>query len=93
MFGIDGSAIAILLILIPVYFLPAIIANFRKHSKKTAIRVLNVLAGWTFVGWIVAAVWAYTEDNRPNKPEFSATPKSVNEIGLYEKINRSDFNK
>jgi hypothetical protein len=27
-----------------------------------AITVLNVLLGWTFIGWVVALVWASTMD-------------------------------
>ena len=64
MFGANTSAIIILIIVLFMYFVPAIVAHHRKHSKATAIRILNILTGWTFVGWIAAAVWAYTEDNR-----------------------------
>jgi hypothetical protein len=39
-----------------LYFLPAFLA--RKRSDFTAIFVLNLLAGWTFIGWIIALVWA-----------------------------------
>lgn len=42
-----------------LYFTPSIIAHHRKHPKRTAIRVLNLLTGWTFIGWVIAAVWAY----------------------------------
>ncbi len=41
-----------------LYFLPAIIAENRKHHNKGAITVLNLLLGWTFVGWVAALVWA-----------------------------------
>ena len=60
-----------LLILSPIfiilYFLPAIFGYWRKHSKNTAIMVLNILAGWTMIGWIIACVWAFTENNRHSK--------------------------
>ena len=42
------------------YFIPTIIA-FRKRDVL-AIFVLNVLAGWTFVGWVIALVWACRDD-------------------------------
>jgi alpha/beta superfamily hydrolase len=64
MFGVDGLALIILLFFLLFYFAPAIVATQRNHSKATAIRILNLLAGWTFIGWVAAAVWAYTEDNR-----------------------------
>jgi len=41
-----------------LYFLPAIIADKRNHPNKTAIAVLNVFLGCTFLGWVVALVWS-----------------------------------
>lgn len=45
-------------IILSLYFLPAFIAWYRKHPNVTAITALNLVAGWTFVGWVVALVWA-----------------------------------
>jgi hypothetical protein len=44
-----------------LYFLPWIQAYRRGHSKTEAIAVLNVLLGWTFIGWVIALVWACSE--------------------------------
>lgn len=55
-----------LIILIPflaIYFLPTFIALGRKKSNQTAIILLNLFLGWTFVGWIVSLVWACTSNN------------------------------
>ena len=49
-----------LLFLVVPYFLPSILG--RKKRNFTAIFWLNFLTGWTFVGWIVALVWALTKD-------------------------------
>jgi hypothetical protein len=49
-----------LLVSLFLYFLPAYLA--RNKSNFTAILVLNVLAGWTFIGWIVALVWALSSE-------------------------------
>lgn len=46
---------------IAFYFLPTIYATRRKHRSKDAIAVLNLLLGWTFIGWVAAAVWASTD--------------------------------
>ena len=35
-----------------------------RGNNTTAIIVLNLLAGWTFVGWIVAIDWAFTSDTK-----------------------------
>jgi T4 superinfection immunity protein len=40
------------------YFTPAIIAYFRSHSQLLAIVLLNILLGWTGIGWLAAFVWA-----------------------------------
>jgi len=67
MFGIDEKTFFIIIFIFIIYFTPSFISYHRKHSKAVAIRVLNILAGWTFIGWVIAAVWAYTEDNRIKK--------------------------
>ncbi|NBX53217.1 MAG: superinfection immunity protein [Proteobacteria bacterium] len=46
------------ILLFLVYFLPFIISLSRKHKDSTAIFVLNLFLGWTFVGWVVALIWA-----------------------------------
>ena len=43
-----------------VYFLPSIIALARGHQNALAIFVLNLLLGWTFLGWVAALVWSLT---------------------------------
>jgi Superinfection immunity protein len=48
------------LISILLYFLPSIIAAARHHRNATAIFVLNLLLGWTFLGWVAALVWSLT---------------------------------
>jgi len=52
-----------LMILIPIYFLPSFAAKSRMHSKRQSIFILNLFLGWTFLGWVVAAIWAYSENN------------------------------
>lgn len=48
------------IITILLYFLPTIVA-FRKKNLA-AIFVLNLLLGWTFLGWVVALIWAMTAE-------------------------------
>ena len=47
-----------------MYFVPAIIAFVRGKANRMAILALNFLAGWTFIGWVGALVWALTKDQR-----------------------------
>ena len=50
------------LITLVIYFLPTLIALSRKRDNCAAIFALNLFAGWTFIGWIIAIVWASTMD-------------------------------
>jgi hypothetical protein len=54
--GVLGGIILIGLIL--VYFLPFMIAKKTNHPRSTPIFALNLLLGWTFVGWVAALVWS-----------------------------------
>lgn len=47
-----------------LYFIPSVVAYKVKHRNMTAIIVLNIFAGWTFVGWVVALVWALTKNEK-----------------------------
>lgn len=52
----------IALIILAIYFFPAIIAFVKDKKDKVAIGALNLLAGWTFVGWVVSLVWSLRND-------------------------------
>jgi hypothetical protein len=51
-------AILPIIVLIPVYFIPSIVAFSRKQPNKASILILNIFLGWTFIGWVLALVWA-----------------------------------
>ena len=50
--GFGGLALILLL-----YFLPLVIANGRQHRSAGGIGTLNLLLGWTVIGWIIALIW------------------------------------
>jgi T4 superinfection immunity protein len=52
-----------------VWLLPGFIASVRKHHNQGAIWAVTILCGWTFVGWVIALVWAFT--NPPPPPQFT----------------------
>ena len=45
-----------------LYFLPSVIAAARSKRDLVSIFVLNLLLGWTAIGWVVALVWALKMD-------------------------------
>lgn len=47
-----------------LYFMPWLIALIRGHHDTTAIFFLNLLLGWTFIGWVIAFIWSLTSVRR-----------------------------
>ncbi|HEY3988124.1 MAG TPA: superinfection immunity protein [Acidobacteriaceae bacterium] len=39
-------------------FLPTLVARSRNHPNTLPIFLVNLFVGWTFIGWVVALVWA-----------------------------------
>ncbi len=61
-----------LLIPLLMYFLPALLA--RNKSDFTSIFLLNLFLGWTFIGWVIALVWALSAEPQPRP---AAAPQSA----------------
>jgi ABC-type transport system involved in cytochrome c biogenesis permease component len=55
-------------VLVGLYFLPALVAISRHHHQRWAISALNLLLGWTVLGWIGAFVWALTATRGRSAP-------------------------
>ena len=55
----DNTIFMVLLLLILLlYMLPTLIAYARDIRRRRTLAVLNIVAGWTLIGWIVAFLWA-----------------------------------
>jgi len=52
------------LIVLGLYFLPTSVASLRRHPNAMAIFLLNLLLGWTMLGWVIALVWSATHIDR-----------------------------
>ena len=73
-FGLTILVLFWIFVLLPIYFVPSYIAFKKQKLQKTAIVVLNVFLGWTFLGWVVALVWACMEDGTrtaENRQDYS----------------------
>jgi Superinfection immunity protein len=42
------------------FLLPSITAAARRHNSTGAIMVVNLLLGWSLVGWLWALIWSFT---------------------------------
>lgn len=57
MFG-STSTILMVLAIVVIYMLPTFIAFGREHPRRQDITVVNILLGWTLIGWIGVFLWA-----------------------------------
>jgi|SRR5271166_1416446 len=65
--GAGGVLLLMFLVGFGIYFIPSFVAA--GHRNQGAIIVLNLFLGWTFLGWVIALVWACTKsEQRPKEP-------------------------
>lgn len=58
----DFDLVAFVIIAMVVTLTPGFIALARNHRNAGAIAVLCVVLGWTGIGWLIALVWAFTNN-------------------------------
>lgn len=57
--GGSGAAVVVLvLVLIVLYFIPTLVATSRKVTNSGSVFVINLLLGWSIIGWAVALAMA-----------------------------------
>jgi uncharacterized membrane protein YhaH (DUF805 family) len=64
--------IILTLVSLVIYFIPTIVAIIRRARNAVGVVVLNVLGGWTFVGWIIALVWSIIDKQQGNSSNSNA---------------------
>lgn len=52
-----GTVIGVWLAIACFYLLPAIMAFQRQHAKRWPILFVNILLGWTVIGWVATLIW------------------------------------
>ena len=50
--------LVVLVVFLPVYVAPSLVALARKHDQLALVVVVNLLLGWTCLGWLFAVFWA-----------------------------------
>jgi len=71
-YAADGSGpsgtdyvLIIVIVVVCTYLLPTSIAYKRRHRSLLAIFVMNLIFGWTLLGWGLSLVWACTSNVEP----------------------------
>ena len=63
-----------------IYFLPSWIGSDKEN--RTAIFLVNLLLGWSLIGWVVALVWAVKKDPAPAQIIVQQTPVARPPVSL-----------
>lgn len=79
--GNNGNAAVATFIFFPsvvaLYFFPTIVAFREKHPRATPILALDLLLGWTAIGWVVSLIWALSPpQNAASAARSSSTPQA-----------------
>ncbi len=45
-----------------IYFIPTIVAAYRKHPQILWIFLINLFFAWSVAGWIIPLLWAFDFD-------------------------------
>lgn len=64
MHGDTAVSALIVLVVLVVYMIPGVVAWSRGHRNAAAIITMNVVLGWTFLGWTIALIWSMTNNVR-----------------------------
>jgi hypothetical protein len=62
--GLAAIAGAVVMVALPLYILPVIIAYLRPAPDRASVVIVSILLGWTYVGWVIALALA-VRDRRP----------------------------
>jgi hypothetical protein len=77
------TSIIVLCLVALIYFVPALAAYQRRHRNKDPIFIINLFLGWTFLGWVIALAWAFTDYVHPK-------PARRGEMTLRQEVSRRD---
>jgi hypothetical protein len=87
MFGSFGELGLIVLVSLVVglvlYFLPTIIAVKRQKANVTPIVLVNLLLGWTVIGWIIALIWSLWTEPADQGPATGSATLLCAQCGKY----------
>ena len=68
------------------YFLPTIVAVGLRHPMFMGVALINTVAGWTGLGWIISFVWACSRPKSPEKIIHLIQPPPLPQVSQNKRI-------
>jgi hypothetical protein len=79
--GIAIWQLIIILVLLPLFLLPSIVAFRKRHKHRLVILLLNTIGSVLFgVGWFIALVWCFLPSSSRPSLEDLQTIKELKEL-------------
>lgn len=60
---IAAAVVLLVVVGLPLYLTPSIVAFRRRRANRVPIAILNVVLGWTIWGWVGSLLWACFDKN------------------------------
>ena len=82
------GSLSLFAVVVAFYLIPTIIVVKRHHLQKIPIILINILLGWSLIGWVVALVWACMQ-SKPRVVHINNESTSTDLVGklqLLEKL-------
>jgi uncharacterized membrane protein len=73
------------------YLLPMLAAWFQQHDQLYAIAALNLLLGWTLLGWFGALVWALKREEPHPNPKKKKKKKRTARMQPHHPVRHSNL--
>lgn len=83
-----------ILIIAVVYLIPSVVAFKRNHPKKVAILLLNIILGFTLIGWLAAFIWSFMDTT--NKSAIGHTGDELQKLAALKEqghLTDDEFNR
>jgi hypothetical protein len=60
--------IILLLLCVIIYMLPTLIAYARDIPQRQTVTIVNIIFGWTLIGWFICFLWAALAETAVDEP-------------------------
>ena len=60
--------VILLMLCVIIYMLPTLIAYARDIPSRHMVTVINIVFGWTLIGWFICFLWASLAETAIDEP-------------------------